>query len=184
MSLQSLKGFVDPKDIAALVIFLTSDAGKSISGQVLQIDNDSQSAAWCCTGVTTDTASAVTWGLTGRFMMTRGLREQIIGAWKLVSYEERPVDGSNPSYPLSERPKGIIMYTPDGYMSAQLMAPDRKPFASGDWFKGSDDDYRAEASTYIAYSGEFYVGEERKRSLIPCLYRCFPTGLDRRSRAS
>jgi NAD(P)-dependent dehydrogenase (short-subunit alcohol dehydrogenase family) len=45
MSLQSLKRFVDPKDIAALIVFLTSDAGKSISGQVLPIDNDAQTAA-------------------------------------------------------------------------------------------------------------------------------------------
>ena len=45
MSLQSLKRFVDPKDIASLIVFLASDAGKSISGQVLPIDNDSQSAA-------------------------------------------------------------------------------------------------------------------------------------------
>lgn len=42
MSIQSLKRFVDPKDIAALIVFLTSDAGKSISGQVLPIDNDAQ----------------------------------------------------------------------------------------------------------------------------------------------
>ena len=26
--------------------------------------------------------------------MTQSLREQLIGAWTLVSYEERPVDGS------------------------------------------------------------------------------------------
>jgi len=45
MGIQSLKRFVDPKDIAALVVFLTSDAGKSISGQVLPIDNDAQVAA-------------------------------------------------------------------------------------------------------------------------------------------
>jgi NAD(P)-dependent dehydrogenase (short-subunit alcohol dehydrogenase family) len=45
MNLQSLKRFVDPKDIAALVMFLTSDAGKSISGQVLPIDNDAQTSA-------------------------------------------------------------------------------------------------------------------------------------------
>lgn len=45
MSIQSLKRFVDPKDIAALILFLTSDAGKSISGQVLPIDNDAQTAA-------------------------------------------------------------------------------------------------------------------------------------------
>jgi NAD(P)-dependent dehydrogenase (short-subunit alcohol dehydrogenase family) len=45
MSIQSLKRFVDPKDIAALVLFVTSDAGKSISGQVLPIDNDAQTSA-------------------------------------------------------------------------------------------------------------------------------------------
>jgi NAD(P)-dependent dehydrogenase (short-subunit alcohol dehydrogenase family) len=45
MSLQSLKRFVDPADIAALILFLTSDAGKSISGQVLPIDNDAQTSS-------------------------------------------------------------------------------------------------------------------------------------------
>lgn len=45
MSIQSLKRFVDPKDIAALILFVTSDAGKSISGQVLPIDNDAQTSA-------------------------------------------------------------------------------------------------------------------------------------------
>jgi hypothetical protein len=45
--------------------------------------------------------------------MTQKLREQLIGAWKLVSYEERPVDGSPPFYPMTEQPMGIIMYTPD-----------------------------------------------------------------------
>jgi NAD(P)-dependent dehydrogenase (short-subunit alcohol dehydrogenase family) len=44
-SIQSLKRFVDPKDIAALALFLASDAGKSISGQMLPIDNDSLKAA-------------------------------------------------------------------------------------------------------------------------------------------
>ena len=45
MSVQALKRFVDPKDIAALCIFLASDAGKSISGQVLAIDNGSVKAS-------------------------------------------------------------------------------------------------------------------------------------------
>lgn len=44
-SIQSLKRFVDPKDIAALAVFLASDAGKSISGQLLPIDNDSHTAS-------------------------------------------------------------------------------------------------------------------------------------------
>ena len=44
MAEQSIKDMIDPKDIAALAVFLASDAGKSISGQVLPIDNDRQRA--------------------------------------------------------------------------------------------------------------------------------------------
>ena len=42
MSNQSLKFLVDPTDIAALAVFLASDAAKSISGQILPIDGDMQ----------------------------------------------------------------------------------------------------------------------------------------------
>jgi NAD(P)-dependent dehydrogenase (short-subunit alcohol dehydrogenase family) len=44
MAEQSIKDMIDPKDIAQLAVFLASDAGKSISGQVLPIDNDRQRA--------------------------------------------------------------------------------------------------------------------------------------------
>jgi NAD(P)-dependent dehydrogenase (short-subunit alcohol dehydrogenase family) len=43
--LESIKRLVDPRDIAALAVFLASDAGKSISGQMLPIDNDMQKAS-------------------------------------------------------------------------------------------------------------------------------------------
>jgi NAD(P)-dependent dehydrogenase (short-subunit alcohol dehydrogenase family) len=39
---QSIKRFVDPEDIAALAVFLASDRGRSISGQAISIDGDSQ----------------------------------------------------------------------------------------------------------------------------------------------
>ncbi|MBN3751568.1 SDR family oxidoreductase [Paraburkholderia sp. Tr-20389] len=42
---QSIKRFVDPADIAALAVFLASPAGRSISGQMIPIDGDSQSAS-------------------------------------------------------------------------------------------------------------------------------------------
>ncbi|MDO8875571.1 MAG: SDR family oxidoreductase [Pseudolabrys sp.] len=41
---QSIKSFIDPKDIAQLAVFLASPAAKSISGQVVPIDNDRQKA--------------------------------------------------------------------------------------------------------------------------------------------
>jgi enoyl-ACP reductase-like protein len=39
---QSIKRFVDPRDIAALAMFLASDSARSISGQMIPIDGDSQ----------------------------------------------------------------------------------------------------------------------------------------------
>jgi NAD(P)-dependent dehydrogenase (short-subunit alcohol dehydrogenase family) len=42
MASQSIKRLVDPRDIAAVAVFLASDAGKAISGQLLPVDNDLQ----------------------------------------------------------------------------------------------------------------------------------------------
>jgi hypothetical protein len=44
MAGHSIRAMIDPKDIAALAVFFAFDAGKSISGQVLPIDNDRQRA--------------------------------------------------------------------------------------------------------------------------------------------
>jgi NAD(P)-dependent dehydrogenase (short-subunit alcohol dehydrogenase family) len=44
MAAQSIKAMIDPKDIAQLAVFLASPAAKSISGQVIPIDNDRQKA--------------------------------------------------------------------------------------------------------------------------------------------
>ncbi|NLY58564.1 MAG: SDR family oxidoreductase, partial [Gammaproteobacteria bacterium] len=45
MDNQSIKRFVDPTDIAALVLFLTGPHGRSISGQLFPIDGDSKAAS-------------------------------------------------------------------------------------------------------------------------------------------
>ncbi len=107
-------------------------------------------------------------------MTKQSLRERLIGAWSLVSYEERPVDGSPSFFPLGEEPKGIILYTPDGFMSAQLARPRRKPFASGDWFEASDAEFREQATSYIAYTGPFHVDEETQQLTHSMFISLFP----------
>jgi hypothetical protein len=99
------------------------------------------------------------------------LREKLIGAWMLESYAEYPSDRSAPSHPLGEDAEGIIIYSPDGYMSAQVMRVGRPAFASGDWLRGTPDEYR-EAAGYIAYSGRFHVDEE-KRALTHNMFVSF-----------
>ena len=44
LAASSIKAMIDPKDIAQLAVFLASPAAKSISGQVIPIDNDRQRA--------------------------------------------------------------------------------------------------------------------------------------------
>jgi NAD(P)-dependent dehydrogenase (short-subunit alcohol dehydrogenase family) len=44
LGVQAIKRFVDPADIAALAVFLASERAKSISGQTVPIDGDSQTA--------------------------------------------------------------------------------------------------------------------------------------------
>jgi|GEM_PF-6430480 len=88
--------------------------------------------------------------------MAQGLRDRLIGAWKLVSYQETPVDGSPPFEPLGHQPHGIIMYTSDGYMSAQLSMAERPTFVSGDWFGGSTEDY-ADKVLAVNLTGTFHV---------------------------
>lgn len=86
------------------------------------------------------------------------LRDRLIGAWTLQSYIATPMDGSPPFHPLGEDAQGLLLYTPDGYMSAQLMRPGRPAFASGDWFDGTPQEYEKSAA-YVAYSGRFHVDE-------------------------
>jgi hypothetical protein len=97
-------------------------------------------------------------------MSKKPLREQLIGAWTLTSYVERDIETGVENRPLGERPLGLILYTPDGYMSAQLQRPERPPFADGDLLHATPEEYAAAGSSYIAYSGRFFV-DEVKQSL-------------------
>jgi hypothetical protein len=92
-------------------------------------------------------------------MSEKPLREQLIGAWTLTSYVERDIETGVENRPLGERPLGLILYTPDGYMSAQLQRPERPPFAEGDLLHATPEEYAAAGSSYIAYSGRFFVDE-------------------------
>jgi hypothetical protein len=88
---------------------------------------------------------------------TDDLRTNLIGAWTLQSYESSNIDGSNVTYPLGAHAQGIIMYTPDGYMSAQLMRSDRPHLSGDDMHPDRLDELAAAAGGYLSYSGPYSV---------------------------
>lgn len=88
------------------------------------------------------------------------LREQMIGTWKLISYQSEDESG-NTIYPFGEDARGFIMYNPDGYMSAQLTKVGRPGYASGDIHTGTTEEMATAAHGYMAYSGRFELDEEK-----------------------
>ena len=87
------------------------------------------------------------------------LRSRLIGAWELVNFFVRHVATNAEGRPWREHPLGLILYTHDGYVSAQLQRPGRGPFVSDDPFDATAVEYAAAGSSCVAYSGRFFVDE-------------------------
>jgi Lipocalin-like domain len=78
----------------------------------------------------------------------------LIGTWKLVSWENRSLDGQV-SYPLGEDAVGYISYTQDGYVFVAMMRHDRAEFAAGDLVRASAQEKAHAAETYMTYCGRY-----------------------------
>ena len=94
--------------------------------------------------------------------METTLLEKLIGTWMLVELIEVPVNGGEITYPMGENPKGLIIYNPDGFMSAQIMNLERNNFQQEHWTNATTEEYTQEASTYLAYSGSFKTDDEKQ----------------------
>ena len=68
--------------------------------------------------------------------MAEGLRDRLVGAWELQEYTVNAADGTI-AFPVGADATGLIIYTVDGYISAELMVQGRPPYASGDMEGGT-----------------------------------------------
>jgi hypothetical protein len=55
------------------------------------------------------------------------ISDQVVGAWKLLSYERVDAASGETTRPWGENPLGYLMYLPGGHMSATLTSEGRKP---------------------------------------------------------
>jgi Lipocalin-like domain len=85
---------------------------------------------------------------------------RLVGVWGLVSYIDEQLNRDD-SCPFGQNPQGFLIYTPNGFVSAQLMKMGRPAFHSPDWHHGTPDEYQASGSGYIAYCGTYEVDEEK-----------------------
>jgi hypothetical protein len=110
------------------------------------------------------------------------LRSRLIGAWELVNFVVRDVATNAEGRPWREHPLGLILYTHDGYVSAQLQRPGRGPFVSDDPFSATAVEYAAAGSSCIAYSGRFFVDEVGQSVSHEMAVSFFPNWLGQRQR--
>ena len=86
---------------------------------------------------------------------------ELVGSWKLVSYEDREASGK-PVYPYGRAPAGLLVYDATGHMAVQMMKTPPPDVATDDWDRFTPQQKVALFDGYVAYFGRFEVDSTRK----------------------
>lgn len=87
------------------------------------------------------------------------LNEQVAGTWELVRCVSRTADGEE-FFPQGDDLRGLLVYSHDGFVSVNLMQPDRRPLPAGtELRKAADAEVGPIARGYMAYAGPYRVDE-------------------------
>src|SRR5262245_8129030 len=91
----------------------------------------------------------------------KSLKEQLVGTWTLVSWEQTTPDGSK-SNRFGANAKGVNVFTADGRFFLMFARADLPKLASGDPRKGTPEEAQAIAGGAISYWGTYTVDEATK----------------------
>jgi hypothetical protein len=80
----------------------------------------------------------------------------ISGVWRIVSFQAQSADGAVTNM-YGDRPGGLLIYHPTGYMSAQAMRPDLPKCETADRRMCPEKEGRAAFEGYFGYWGRFEV---------------------------
>lgn len=87
--------------------------------------------------------------------------ESLVGEWQLAGWEiEYPQRGTR-TRPFGDAPRGLLIYTASGWMSATMKRPDRRPFGSADMRRVTDAAKAAAFDGYLHYAGRWRLEGER-----------------------
>jgi hypothetical protein len=81
-------------------------------------------------------------------------QDALVGAWRLVSWENRTADG-RVTYPLGADAVGHLIYTTDSRFSVMISRADRPQFAAGDLLGGTMMEQARAVEGFVAYGGRY-----------------------------
>jgi hypothetical protein len=97
----------------------------------------------------------------GKTETRRGpIAEALIGVWRLREYSDVTEDTAA-RHPFGQDPDGLLIYTPDGFVSALLMARGRPNLSGNGFTEGTPDQYSAAGRSFIGYTGRYDVDEAK-----------------------
>jgi hypothetical protein len=101
------------------------------------------------------------------------LRGQIVGTWNFVVAEVKAPDGKV-SYPFGEKPKGILVFTPEGHFTQIHVASDVPRIASNNRLSGTPEEYAAIMRRSLSVFGTYTVDEDKKTVTFNIVSSSFP----------
>ena len=82
--------------------------------------------------------------------------DAFVGTWRLVA-----VSSSTGDSPYGQSPSGLLVYTPDGTMTALISNDERSPLSVADRAAAPADEQARAFATFLAYGGRFAVADGR-----------------------
>jgi hypothetical protein len=81
-------------------------------------------------------------------------RDALVGAWRLISWENQAADGQV-TYPMGTDAIGYVLYAADGRFSVTISRRDRAGFAAGDLLSGTTQEKARALEGFVAYAGRY-----------------------------
>jgi hypothetical protein len=102
----------------------------------------------------------------------KSLKDQIVGTWEFVVAEVTAPDGKK-SYPFGEKPRGLLIFTPDGRF-AQIHVGDVPKIASNNRLTGTPEEYGAIMRGSLSLFGGYTVDEAKRTVTYKIVSSTFP----------
>lgn len=96
----------------------------------------------------------------------------IVGGWRLADWRTEYSDGRPPTLPFGERPEGLLVYSPDGWMNASIGRAGRSRMSSAS-LKHAPTSERLEAiDSFMNYGGpySFLDADHVRHEVVIALY--------------
>lgn len=103
----------------------------------------------------------------------QSLKDQLIGTWTLLSWEQRKGDGTKVER-YGRSPIGVAVFDPGGHYIITVMRSDRAKYASNALWQGTPEENKETADGTITYFGTYTTSEPDRGIVVHVEGSSFP----------